>query len=144
MVSHSAVSSSLTPRVSLGKETPTFISGTRLLTYFARQITINDLPVGRSVDETLRLLKAFQFAVRHQPFSCCPLDTCSMCIRIPMARFARWAGPKVVRPSSLILRVPWPTSRPSTTISVCRTALRGSELVRIKTDNPCVHLTGSR
>lgn len=26
-----------------------------------RQITINDLPVGRSVDETLRLLKAFQF-----------------------------------------------------------------------------------
>ncbi|CAK5274480.1 unnamed protein product [Mycena citricolor] len=26
-----------------------------------RQITINDLPVGRSVDETLRLIKAFQF-----------------------------------------------------------------------------------
>ena len=26
-----------------------------------RQITINDLPVGRSVDETLRLVKAFQF-----------------------------------------------------------------------------------
>lgn len=25
-----------------------------------RQITINDLPVGRSVDETLRLVKAFQ------------------------------------------------------------------------------------
>jgi alkyl hydroperoxide reductase subunit AhpC len=29
-----------------------------------RQITVNDLPVGRSVDETLRLIKAFQFAVR--------------------------------------------------------------------------------
>ncbi len=29
-----------------------------------RQITINDLPVGRSVDETLRLVKAFQFTVR--------------------------------------------------------------------------------
>lgn len=30
-----------------------------------RQITINDLPVGRSVDETLRLVKAFQFADEH-------------------------------------------------------------------------------
>ena len=26
-----------------------------------RQITINDLPVGRSIDETLRLVQAFQF-----------------------------------------------------------------------------------
>jgi alkyl hydroperoxide reductase subunit AhpC len=26
-----------------------------------RQITINDLPVGRSVEETIRLVKAFQF-----------------------------------------------------------------------------------
>lgn len=30
-----------------------------------RQITVNDLPVGRSVDETLRLLKAFQFTDIH-------------------------------------------------------------------------------
>eukprot|EP00992_Anisonema_acinus_P015353 TRINITY_DN9720_c0_g2_i1.p1 TRINITY_DN9720_c0_g2~~TRINITY_DN9720_c0_g2_i1.p1 ORF type:complete len:233 (-),score=60.17 TRINITY_DN9720_c0_g2_i1:17-661(-) len=30
-----------------------------------RQITINDLPVGRSVDETLRLVKAFQFSDLH-------------------------------------------------------------------------------
>ncbi|XP_052256670.1 peroxiredoxin-1-like isoform X2 [Dreissena polymorpha] len=30
-----------------------------------RQITINDLPVGRSVDETLRLVKAFQFTDKH-------------------------------------------------------------------------------
>lgn len=30
-----------------------------------RQITINDLPVGRSVDETLRLIKAFQFTEKH-------------------------------------------------------------------------------
>lgn len=29
-----------------------------------RQSTVNDLPVGRSVDETLRLIKAFQFTVR--------------------------------------------------------------------------------
>lgn len=30
-----------------------------------RQVTINDLPVGRSVDETLRLVSAFQFADKH-------------------------------------------------------------------------------
>lgn len=30
-----------------------------------RQATVNDLPVGRSVDETLRLLAAFQFADEH-------------------------------------------------------------------------------
>lgn len=30
-----------------------------------RQITVNDLPVGRSVDETLRLVQAFQFTDRH-------------------------------------------------------------------------------
>ena len=30
-----------------------------------RQITINDLPVGRSVDETIRLVKAFQFTVSY-------------------------------------------------------------------------------
>ena len=29
------------------------------------QITINNLPVGRSVDETLRLIKAFQFTREH-------------------------------------------------------------------------------
>ncbi|CAD2221940.1 AhpC/TSA family/Redoxin/C-terminal domain of 1-Cys peroxiredoxin, putative [Angomonas deanei] len=30
-----------------------------------RQITINDLPVGRNVDEVLRLVKAFQFVEKH-------------------------------------------------------------------------------
>jgi len=30
-----------------------------------RNITINDLPVGRSVDETLRLVKAFQFTDKY-------------------------------------------------------------------------------
>ncbi|XP_040572051.1 peroxiredoxin [Lepeophtheirus salmonis] len=30
-----------------------------------RQMTVNDLPVGRSVDETLRLVKAFQFVEKH-------------------------------------------------------------------------------
>ena len=30
-----------------------------------RQSTVNDLPVGRSVTETLRLIKAFQFSDKH-------------------------------------------------------------------------------
>ncbi|KAK9506502.1 hypothetical protein O3M35_008428 [Rhynocoris fuscipes] len=30
-----------------------------------RQITVNDLPVGRSVDETLRLVQAFQYTDEH-------------------------------------------------------------------------------
>jgi len=30
-----------------------------------RQITVNDLPVGRSVDEILRLVQAFQFTDKH-------------------------------------------------------------------------------
>ncbi|KAK7479877.1 hypothetical protein BaRGS_00028867 [Batillaria attramentaria] len=30
-----------------------------------RQVTINDLPVGRSVDETIRLVEAFQFTDKH-------------------------------------------------------------------------------
>merc|ERR1712071_92013 len=37
-----------------------------------RQITINDLPVGRSVDETLRLVQAFQFTDKHGEV--CPAD----------------------------------------------------------------------
>jgi len=34
-----------------------------------RQITVNDLPVGRSVEETIRLIQAFQFTVRLSVFS---------------------------------------------------------------------------
>ena len=30
-----------------------------------RQITVNDLPVGRDVDESLRLVQAFQFTDKH-------------------------------------------------------------------------------
>jgi len=30
-----------------------------------RQMSVNDLPVGRSVDETIRLIKAFQFVEQH-------------------------------------------------------------------------------
>ena len=37
-----------------------------------RQVTVNDLPIGRSVDETLRLLKALQFTEKHGEV--CPAD----------------------------------------------------------------------
>lgn len=37
-----------------------------------RQITVNDLPVGRSVDETLRLVQAFQFTDVHGEV--CPVN----------------------------------------------------------------------
>ncbi|VDP06788.1 unnamed protein product [Soboliphyme baturini] len=30
-----------------------------------RHVTVNDLPVGRSVDEALRVLKAFQYVAKH-------------------------------------------------------------------------------
>jgi alkyl hydroperoxide reductase subunit AhpC len=30
-----------------------------------RHLSVNDLPVGRSVDEALRLLQAFQFVEKH-------------------------------------------------------------------------------
>lgn len=30
-----------------------------------RQITINDLPIGRSVEESLRLIEALQFVEKH-------------------------------------------------------------------------------
>lgn len=30
-----------------------------------RQITVNDLPVGRSADEVLRLVQAFQYTDKH-------------------------------------------------------------------------------
>jgi alkyl hydroperoxide reductase subunit AhpC len=37
-----------------------------------RHVTINDLPIGRSVDETLRVLQAAQFAAQHGEV--CPAD----------------------------------------------------------------------
>jgi len=37
-----------------------------------RQITVNDLPVGRSVDETLRLIDAFQFVEKYGEV--CPVN----------------------------------------------------------------------
>jgi peroxiredoxin (alkyl hydroperoxide reductase subunit C) len=37
-----------------------------------RHVTLNDLPIGRSVDETLRVLQAAQFAAQHGEV--CPAD----------------------------------------------------------------------
>ncbi|GMS89277.1 hypothetical protein PENTCL1PPCAC_11452, partial [Pristionchus entomophagus] len=37
-----------------------------------RSVTVNDLPVGRSVDEALRVLRAFQFVEKHGEV--CPAD----------------------------------------------------------------------
>ena len=75
-----------------------------------RQITVNDLPVGRSVDETIRLIKAFQFTVCffwliffsyliHRAF-----------LRIKMARFALQTGWKAPKPSKPTRKPPWSTS----------------------------------
>ena len=33
-------------------------------------LSVNDLPVGRSVDETLRLIKAFKFVAEHGEGKC--------------------------------------------------------------------------
>eukprot|EP00069_Balaena_mysticetus_P011624 bmy_07247T0 len=52
----------------------TFVCPTEIIAFSDRaeefkklnfQITINDLPVGRSVDETLRLVQALQFTDKH-------------------------------------------------------------------------------
>ena len=47
-----------------------------------RQITMNDLPVGRSVDETLRLVKAFQVKMHSWDLNriCCILSKKLSCV----------------------------------------------------------------
>lgn len=49
-----------------------------------RQITINDLPVGRSVDETLRLVQAFQFTDKHGEGNEIALDKTKIVIKKEM------------------------------------------------------------
>jgi len=48
-----------------------------------RQMTINDLPVGRSVEEVMRLVQAFQFTDKHgegRPAMCIsPLISVTLC-----------------------------------------------------------------
>lgn len=45
-----------------------------------RQITMNDLPVGRSTDETLRLLQAFQYTDKHGEGNDCWWSVCASLI----------------------------------------------------------------
>ncbi len=44
-----------------------------------RHMSVNDLPVGRSVDETLRLVKAFQFVAEHG-------EVCPVFLNSPLVR----------------------------------------------------------
>ena len=43
------------------------------------QATINNLPIGRSVDEALRLLQAIQFTAEHGEVSVTSSRTCCLC-----------------------------------------------------------------
>jgi len=58
-----------------GEETGVALRGLFIISNegIIRQITINDLPVGRNVDEVLRLVQAFQFADSH-PGEVCPVN----------------------------------------------------------------------
>ena len=70
-----------------------------------RQITMNDLPVGRSVDEALRLVQAFQFTVSG--FLCCtaPMgaDEIRRDARMNMVKCVLRIGRKVGKRSGRIL-----------------------------------------
>ncbi|KAK0201327.1 thioredoxin-like protein [Desarmillaria ectypa] len=61
-----------------------------------RQITVNDLPVGRSVDETIRLIKAFQFTVRYLNISYHELSV-YVSTRTSTEKFAPLTGMKAIR-----------------------------------------------
>lgn len=75
-----------------------------------RQITVNDLPVGRSVDETLRLIKAFQFTVSPSS-SWALVDRLNvLSIRTSTVRSALPTGLRDPRPSK-------PTPSPSSSSS---------------------------
>lgn len=65
-----------------------------------RQITINDLPIGRSVDETLRLIEALQFVEKHGEgiFSVINLyKDCGFSIFFSMFQYVPQIGQKVVK-----------------------------------------------
>jgi hypothetical protein len=66
-----------------------------------RQITMNDLPVGRSVDEALRLVQAFQFTVSNLSCVCGVggTDNVRYGHRMSTARYVLRIGKKVGRRS---------------------------------------------
>ena len=68
-----------------------------------RQMTINDLPVGRSVDETLRLVQAFQFTDKHGEGNYLLIGSLSF-IRICLVCPANWKpGKKTIDPNTKTL-----------------------------------------
>jgi peroxiredoxin len=81
-----------------------------------RQITINDLPVGRNVEDTLRLVKAFRFTdvhgeVRHLNEICMHQSLKLPCC---FCRFAPLDGSQGARPWLLTPRRAWSTLALST------------------------------
>jgi hypothetical protein len=84
-----------------------------------RQITMNDLPVGRSVDEALRLVQAFQFTVSLGFLIIfflvlwCILgigtDWTGMGNRMNMGKYVRRIGRRVRKRFVRILRPSWST-----------------------------------
>uniref|UniRef100_A0A6I8NNU0 Peroxiredoxin-2 n=1 Tax=Ornithorhynchus anatinus TaxID=9258 RepID=A0A6I8NNU0_ORNAN len=62
-----------------------------------RQITINDLPVGRSVEEILRLVQAFQYTDKHGEGKPVPslLPSSPRLLRAPGGNFCQEPGPWV-------------------------------------------------
>ncbi|KJA18935.1 hypothetical protein HYPSUDRAFT_44784 [Hypholoma sublateritium FD-334 SS-4] len=59
-----------------------------------RQITINDLPVGRSVEETVRLIKAFQFTEKYGEVCPANWQEGSSTIKTdPVGKLEYFAGP---------------------------------------------------
>jgi hypothetical protein len=92
-----------------------------------RQITINDLPVGRSVDEARRVVEAFQFAVSFflklfyfilSIFFWCDYSVYYVLLitdddnRMSMGKSVRPIGRRVAKQFVRILRPSWSTLRP--------------------------------
>jgi len=100
-----------------------------------RQLSVNDLPVGRSVDEALRLVKAFQFTVSFS-FSFffewfLRVLTLYYYGRIFMARCAPLTGRRARRPSARILL------RSLSTLPRSKTVRRVGLSVRASTEQHC-------
>lgn len=115
-----ACSSSIPRALSGMARTPLVFRGCSKWLIVSRQITVNDLPVGRSVDETVRLLQAFQFTVRFDSF----VRGIALLIqyhRTSMERSAPSVGLKVVRQSRLTPRDLWTILLRRTRTSRCRT-----------------------
>ena len=84
-----------------------------------RQMSINDLPVGRSVDETLRLIKAFQFVEKHGEVKVKATSLSSDCnilngYKLLSSRYAQLTGPQTRQQSSRTPRALWSTLTKST------------------------------